>query len=77
MRVPIATLLLIASSIFWTMLTNSPGISLFDVFDMPDAAAFRVEILKILWASSTCSLLTIGVKCIFAIDSDRRMMASS
>ena len=36
-----------------TILISSPGTSFDEWFDMPDAAAFNVEILKILWASST------------------------
>ena len=44
---------------------------------MPDAAAFSVEILKSLWASAQCSGWTTVCRCIFAIASDSRMMASS
>jgi len=44
---------------------------------MPDAAAFKVEIWNSLWASMQCSGFTTVCRCIFAIDSESLMMASS
>ena len=74
--VPIATLLLIYSSIFLTVDWSSIGTSPLWLVS-PDDAAFIVEILKSLCASCTCCLVTIGVRCIFAMDSDNLIMASS
>ena len=65
-----------ASSMRVTKSLSSSGVS-FELLDIPDAAAFRVEILNSLCASMQCSGLTTDYKCIFAIDSDKRMMASS
>ena len=56
--VPIATLLLIASSIFLTRPCNSAGTSPLWLY-IPEAAAFKVESLKSLCASVTCSLVTV------------------
>jgi len=44
---------------------------------MPEAAALSVEILKSLCASMQCSGFTTVCKCIFAIDSESLMIASS
>jgi hypothetical protein len=44
---------------------------------MPLYAAFRVDTLKMRWASSTCYGFTMFCKWILAIASERRMMASS
>lgn len=77
MRVPIATLRFIASSIFKIKPFNSPGTAYVVALDIPLAAALSVEILKILCASSTCALKTTGYKCILAILSLSLIIASS
>jgi len=74
--VPIATLLLMASSIFLTICYNSTGVSCVFI-DNPDAAAFKVDMVNSLWASSTCCGYTVGFRCMRAIDSDNLIMASS
>ena len=73
---PMATLLLIYSSIFLTVDWSSTGTSPLWLVS-PEAAALRVEILKSLWASCTCCLVTMGVRCILAMDSDNLIIASS
>ena len=54
--VPLATLLLIASSTFLIRGISSTGDSMFLAF-IPLEAAFRLETLKIMWASSNDGFL--------------------